>query len=190
MENENKEIQEKEKTANTVLFYFLSTIYILAIGIKICVSALFDNDFSLNAEINIILNYYIKVVFTPCIVFTLWKYITGKLLPEFNVLFGIPNYKNIRSAFKWLLIILVIYIFIFVSVNLPIEVPTVIISVIEFSLMTTKKLIKLEKVDIKIRSSSEIVDNLLSLTTVFFIINLIGFLIKFIPIILFKLVVH
>ena len=191
MENKNKEIQEKvsiekEKTDNTVLFYFLSTIYILVIGIKICVSALFDNDFSLNTEINIILNCYIKVVFTPCITFTLWKYLSIKIFPECNVLFGIPNYKNIRSAFKWLLIILVIYIFIFVSVNSLIEVSTVIISVIEFSLMTTKKLIKLDKVDIKIRSKAEIVDSLLSLTTVFFIINLIGFLIKYIPIIFFK----
>lgn len=44
----------------------------------------------------------------------------------------------------------------------------------------------IDKVDIKIRSKAEIVDSLLSLTTVFFIINLIGFLIKYIPIIFFK----
>lgn len=195
MENENKDMNgkvsiESQKTDKTSLFYFLIFIYILTIGNKIVVSAVFDNDFSLNSEINIILNYYIEIVFTPCIFFTLWKSISIKILPEFKNFFGIANYKNIIIAFKCFLILLVIYILIFISINSPIEVSTAIISLIEFFLITTEKLIKSDKVDIKIRNRAEAVNNLLMLTTVFFIINLMKFMIKYIPIILFKLMVH
>ena len=190
MENENKEIQEKvsienQKTDKTVLFYFLIVVYVLAIGIKTFVSALFNNDFSLNAEINIILYYYIRIVFTPCIVLTLGKSIAAKDMLFINI-FGRANYKNIRNAFKGLLILIVVYVLIFISINSPIEVSTLIISLIEFFLITTKKLIKLDRVDIKIKKRAEVVDNLLMLTTVFFIINLMKFMINYIPVIQYE----
>lgn len=179
-----KEALKIKTDTKTMLFSFLYVIYIFSIGIRML---LFSNNQSLNTVNAIILDYYTMIVFVPCMVFTIWKFILLRIAPEFKDTLSDADFKNMRIAFEGFLAHIVIYVMMFISINASIEVATASIGFIDLILTSAFSLNKFFKNDLIIKISA-ISRNLSSLTTMFFAINLIGLNCKYIPILIFKLI--